>query len=109
MSTGLVFHERYLWHHTGNHADFVPYGGFVEPLQHAESPDTKRRIKSLMEVSGLYEELIKIKPRPASKEEILRFHTESYFEHIKSIILKVKTPKFSRLRRAFPETFIFEV
>ena len=85
MSTGLVFHERYLWHHTGNHADFVPYGGFVEPLQHAESPDTKRRIKSLMEVSGLYEELIKIKPRPASKEEILRFHTESYFEHIKSL------------------------
>ena len=85
MSTGLVFHERYLWHHTGNHADYVPYGGLVEPLQHAESPDTKRRIKNLLEVSGLLDELTRIKPRPATKEEILRFHTKKYFEHIQSL------------------------
>ena len=85
MSTGLVFHERYLWHHTGNHADYVPYGGLVEPLQHTESPDTKRRIKNLLEVSGLLDELTRIKPRPATKDEILRFHTKKYFEHIQSL------------------------
>lgn len=85
MKTGIVFHELYLWHHTGNHADYVPYGFPVEPLHHSESPDTKRRIKNLMEVSGLYEKLFQIKPRKATKEEILLFHTENHFEHIKSL------------------------
>ena len=54
MKTGLVFHELYLWHHTGNHADYIPYGYPVEPLHHSESPDAKRRIKNLLEFSGLY-------------------------------------------------------
>ena len=85
MKTGLVFHELYLWHHTGNHADYVPYGFPVEPLHHSESPDSKRRIKNLMEVSGLYDKLIKIKPRKATKEEILLFHTENHYDHIKSL------------------------
>ena len=85
MKTGLVFHELYLWHNTGNHADYVPYGFPVEPLNHSESPETKRRIKSLMEVSGLLEKLIPIKPRKATKQEILMFHTENHFEHIKSL------------------------
>ena len=57
MKTGIVFHELYLWHDTGNHADYVPYGFPVEPFQHSENPDAKRRIKNLMEVSGLYEKL----------------------------------------------------
>ena len=73
MSTGLVFHERYLWHHTGNHADYVPYGGLVEPLQHAESPDTKRRIKNLLEVSGLLDELTRIKPDLRQKTKFYDF------------------------------------
>ena len=66
MKTGLVFHELYLWHHTGNHADYIPYGYPVEPLNHSESPDAKRRIKNLLEVSGLYEKLFKISPRQAA-------------------------------------------
>ena len=49
MKTGLVFHELYLWHHTGNHADYVPYGLPVEPLHHSESPDSKRRITGFFE------------------------------------------------------------
>ena len=85
MKTGLVFHELYLWHHTGNHADYIPYGYPVEPLHHSESPDAKRRIKNLLEVSGLYEKLFKISPRKATKDEILYFHTENHFEKIKSL------------------------
>ena len=85
MKTGLVFHELYLWHHTGNHADYIPYGYPVEPLNHSESPDAKRRIKNLLEVSGLYEKLFKISPRKATKDEILYFHTENHFEKIKSL------------------------
>ena len=85
MKTGIVFHELYLWHDTGNHADYVPYGFPVEPFQHSENPDAKRRIKNLMEASGLYEKLFQITPRKATKDEILLFHTESHFEHIKSL------------------------
>ncbi len=85
MKTGIVFHELYLWHHTGNHADYVPYGFPVEPFHHSESPDTKRRIKNLMEVSGLYDRLLPIVPRKATKEEILFFHTENHYEHIRSL------------------------
>ena len=85
MKTGIVFHELYLWHHTGNHADYVPYGFPVEPFHHSESPDTKRRIKNLMEVSGLYNKLIPITPRKATKQEILFFHTENHYEHIRSL------------------------
>ena len=29
--TGLVFHERCLWHDPGPHASVIPAGGFVEP------------------------------------------------------------------------------
>ena len=85
MKTGIVFHELYLWHHTGNHADYVPYGFPVEPFIHSENSDTKRRVKNLMEVSGLYEKLHKINPRKATKDEILYFHTEDHFNHIKSL------------------------
>ena len=85
MKTGIVFHELYLWHHTGNHADYVPYGFPVEPFIHSENSDTKRRVKNLMEVSGLYQKLQQITARKATKEEILYFHTENHFEHIKSL------------------------
>ena len=85
MKTGIVFHELYLWHHTGNHADYIPYGFPVEPLHHSESPDTKRRIKNLMDVSGLYNKLTAISPRNATKDEILLFHTDNHYEHIKSL------------------------
>ena len=79
MKTGIVFHELYLWHHTGNHADYIPYGFPVEPLHHSESPDTKRRIKNLMDVSGLYNKLTAISPRNATKDEILLFHTDKIY------------------------------
>ena len=85
MKTGIVFHELYLWHDTVNHADYVPYGFPVEPFKHSENPDAKRRIKNLMEVSGLYEKLFQITPRKATKDEILLFHTENHFEYIKSL------------------------
>ncbi len=85
MATGFVFHERYLWHDTGNAAAFVPQGGFVEPLKHVEAPETKRRIRGLWEVSGLLEHLVPIAPRAASAEELARFHTSGYVESVRRL------------------------
>ena len=56
MTAALFFDERCLWHSTGEHALILPVGGWVQPpaaAGHAESPESKRRFKSLLDVSGL--------------------------------------------------------
>lgn len=83
MPTGFVFHELYLWHNTWNWALVFPPGLTVQPGEHAENPETKRRFKNLLEVSGLMDHLTPIKPRPATEAEILRFHTPAHLEKIR--------------------------
>lgn len=82
--TGLVFHELYLWHNTGNYAGVLPFGNPVQPGNHFEEPETKRRIKNLLDVSGLTDSLHSIKPREATVEQLLRVHTEAHVEKIKA-------------------------
>lgn len=83
-TTGLVFHERYLWHDAGPHGSVIPAGGFVEPGPHAESPERVRRIKGLVEVSGLGEKLVHLRPRDATRAELERFHAGSYIDSVKA-------------------------
>ena len=85
MTTGFVFHELYMWHNTQNWALVFPPGLTVQPGEHAENPETKRRIRNLLEVSGLIDHLTPIKPRPATEAEILRFHTPGHLEKIRSM------------------------
>jgi acetoin utilization deacetylase AcuC-like enzyme len=85
MSTGFVFHELYMWHNTGNFAGAVPYGNPVQPYEHAENPETKRRFRNLLDVSGLLKQLSIVEAREATDEEILRFHTKDYLEKIRSL------------------------
>ena len=68
-STGFVFHELCLWHNTGNAAGFFEPNLTVEPDSHAESPATKRRIRNLLDVSGLLDQLKIIKPKPATEAQ----------------------------------------
>jgi acetoin utilization deacetylase AcuC-like enzyme len=83
--TGFVWHETYMWHDTGNFAGPIPYGGYVQPGQHAENPETKRRFRNLMEVSGLWKELTHIEPTPVSDTDLLRIHPQSYVDKIKTM------------------------
>ncbi|MFC3087323.1 class II histone deacetylase [Tabrizicola soli] len=85
MATGFVFHELYLWHDTQNWALIFPPGLTIQPGEHAENPETKRRLKNLIEVSGLIDHLTPIRPRPATETEILRFHTATHLEKIRSM------------------------
>lgn len=82
MATGFVFHERCMWHDAGNAALFVPSGGSVQPDQHAEEPETKRRIRNLVEVSGLLPELVAVTANPVEKDLLLRVHGREYVESI---------------------------
>ena len=83
--TGFVVHELYMWHNTGNHAGPVPYGNPVQPYEHVEGPESKRRFRNLLEVSGLTERLNMIKPRHATETEILRFHSPQYIQKLKEL------------------------
>ncbi|HSH42356.1 MAG TPA: class II histone deacetylase, partial [Arenicellales bacterium] len=74
-----------MWHDTGNAAAFVPPGDYIQPDKHAESPDTKRRIKGLLDVTGLVDQMVRIKPRPATVEEVTRFHTPSHVDTVREM------------------------
>ena len=81
MSTGYVFEDLYLWHDSGT----LRYRrDFVEPMEAWENPETKRRLHSLLSVTGMLEHLKRIRARHATDDEILAFHTKEYLERIRS-------------------------
>lgn len=85
-ATGFVWHESYAWHNTGNHAAWVAADGkVVQPDTHGEDPETKRRFRNLLEMSGLWDQLIQIKPRMATEQDILRVHTPEHLYHIQEL------------------------
>jgi acetoin utilization deacetylase AcuC-like enzyme len=83
--TGLVYHERFLWHDPGSAASVVPAGGMVEPGPHSESPERIRRINSLVEVSGLGEHLHRLRPTAATGQQVTRVHTAAYVEFVRQL------------------------
>ena len=85
MATGFLCHELYMWHNTPNFAGVIPYGNPVQPYEHAENPETKRRFRNLLDVSGLLKQLTLVEAREATDEEILRFHTSDYLEKIRTL------------------------
>ena len=42
MITGLVWHERHMWHDTGTYANFLPAGG-MSPIQPISTSRTRKR------------------------------------------------------------------
>ncbi|MEP4196897.1 MAG: class II histone deacetylase [Aliishimia sp.] len=88
MRTGFYFDEQTLWHAGGNYAFTLPIGGLVQPLAAGglpESPETKRRLKNLMDVTGLTSELDARRAPPASFEDLARVHPESYLTEFKRL------------------------
>ncbi|MCU0902821.1 MAG: class II histone deacetylase [Tabrizicola sp.] len=88
MTTGFCFDERSLWHTTGEAALFLPPGGWVQPPAgggHAESPETKRRFKNLLDVSGLSRHLA-VESHPEADEKALRrIHPAQYLKEFKRL------------------------
>jgi acetoin utilization deacetylase AcuC-like enzyme len=84
-ATGLVWHERMMWHDTGSGAAELPSGGWLEPGEHAESPATKRRLKNLLDATGLTDRLVALSPRQATPEELCRVHTPAYVQRIREL------------------------
>ncbi|WP_445157299.1 class II histone deacetylase [Halomonas sp. E14] len=79
-ATGFFWHERCFWHDQGAIGVFSAPGEFLQPQPASESPESKRRLKNLLEASGLIDELAVGKPPPASREDLQRFHTPRYLD-----------------------------
>ncbi len=85
MATGFVFHELYMWHNTWNWAQVFAPSLTVQPGEHAENPETKRRFRNLLEVSGLLDSLVTIKARYATEDELARVHSREHIARIKAM------------------------
>lgn len=88
MATGFFWDERCFWHAGGNYAFTLPIGGHVQPLAAGglpESPETKRRLKNLMDVTGLSQDLDLRSAPMATREDLLRVHPASYLDRFKAM------------------------
>lgn len=87
MTTGFFWDETCFWHGGGNYAGMLPVGGLVQPMVGGglpESPESKRRLKNLMDITGLYKELDQRSAKMASTQDLLRVHPKSYLDEFKS-------------------------
>lgn len=86
--TAFIWDEKCFWHFGSNYAQLAPVGGLVQPMEAGglpEAPATKRRLKSLLEVTGLAAELDMMNAPPASMQDLLRIHPRKYLESFKAL------------------------
>ncbi|TDX32185.1 acetoin utilization deacetylase AcuC-like enzyme [Modicisalibacter xianhensis] len=81
-SCGFYWHERCFWHDPGAIGVFSAPGEYLQPQPASESPESKRRLKNLLEVSGLIDELVVSKPLAATRDDLECFHTPRYLDEL---------------------------
>ena len=88
MATGFFWDERCFWHSGGNYMFMAPVGGLVQPPTSGglpENPETKRRLKNLLEVSGLWSEMAASGAEAATAEDLRRVHPKAFLSEFRSI------------------------
>lgn len=88
MTTGFFYDEVCFWHSGGNYAGMLPVGGLVQPMVNGglpESPESKRRLKNLMDVTGLSRDLRLRGAEPATREDLLRVHPAAFLDQFKAL------------------------
>ena len=89
LSTGFFHDERCLWHSTqGLFSLILPVGEWVQPpasARLAESPESKRRAVSLLQVSCLTDKIDLRSAPKAEQIDLLRVHPNTYLESFSSL------------------------
>ena len=80
--TGFIYKEICMWHDTGPCTVFAEAGGAVQPGPAAEHPETKRRLRNLLEVTGLIDKLVHLDAEKANYDQIVRCHCPEYLKKI---------------------------
>ncbi len=76
---GYIFEEKFLWHNPIG----IPYTHLVQPYQHWEHSDTKRRFHNLLLASGLYKHLTHLQNIiAATNEQIESIHCQKYIQKV---------------------------
>ena len=83
--TGFVWHEIYMWHDTSGYAGLFEANEHIQPYRHYEAPEAKRRIRNLLEVSGVLEQLVPIQAVQPTDADLLRVHTGAYLDKVKAL------------------------
>jgi acetoin utilization deacetylase AcuC-like enzyme len=83
MPTGFVWHERYAWHDARGLLDILDRDALFEPEPSLESGTTKRRLRNLVDASGLLGSLVEIEPRRATDDELALVHGREYIDRIR--------------------------
>ncbi len=90
--TAFFWDEQCFWHGGGNYAGMLPVGGLVQPMPTGglpESPETKRRLKNLMDVTGLSNDLALSGAAPADRAALLRVHPAAYLDAFAGLSVKI--------------------
>jgi acetoin utilization deacetylase AcuC-like enzyme len=88
VETAFYHDERCLWHSTGEAVLFLPVGGWLQPMAtggHPESPESKRRFKSLLDVSGLTAQLSVRSADPVTEEDLYLVHGRGYISRFREL------------------------
>ena len=88
MKTAFFWDDRCFRHGGGNYAFMLPVGGLVQPMATGglpENPETKRRLKNLIEVTGLAGELNMRGADAATWEDMAQVHPQSYLRQFKDM------------------------
>ena len=88
MTTGFFTDERTFWHSGGNYAGMMPVGGLVQPAASGglpENPETKRRLRNMVEVTGLARDLVIESAPPVSRQDMERIHPASYLDEFERL------------------------
>jgi len=81
-TTGFFYHELCMFHDAGNRCIYDAAGLYYQPMRPYENPESKRRLKNLLEVSGMLKQLTCCEADPATDEDIRRYHTAEYIQHL---------------------------
>jgi acetoin utilization deacetylase AcuC-like enzyme len=84
MSTGWVWHERYAWHDARGLTDSLEHDSLFEPQPSLESGVVKRRLRNLVDASGLLAQLTEIPATPMSADELSTLHDRAYVERVRA-------------------------
>jgi len=87
MATGWLWEERYAWHDAGiwNDIGTMTPKAYAQPERAFENPETKRRFRNLLDVTGVLDKLVPLRARAATDEEILRVHTPAHLAHVRAL------------------------
>ncbi|NIZ13573.1 class II histone deacetylase [Phaeobacter sp. HF9A] len=88
MRPAFYFDEKTLWFSAGQAVLVMPVGGWLQPPSgggHADSPEPKRRLHSLMQASGLISAFDVMTAPEATTEHLARVHPQEYLDTFKSM------------------------